>query len=225
LKDHRSGWHCQRSGTGRHQAEIGEYILVMFILAFGTGLSAGSLAGKILHQQPSSLRSFSASSAFHSALFTSMARKISALFRFNDQLADMLNLMVNGLRQVIQPCKPWKWSVRTSRTHQRRISPCRSGNAVRCFNGKGARHLLRRIPATTLIWYHCDQRSARIRVGNLRRGNLQQNFQIQCHPRSVTCRQTSRVSGVLTHSVQLFLGLFTFTGSSSWSFSYFLPRL
>ncbi len=69
----------------------GEYIMIMAIAAVGAGIVGYFLGGEILAALGAVLGLFL-------PRFYVRSQQTKRLIRFNDQLADMLNLMVNGLR-------------------------------------------------------------------------------------------------------------------------------
>jgi len=76
----------------------GEYILVMFISAFGFGFVAWFIAGQNTAATTIVVTVLAALLGFFVPRFYVTGQQSKRLVRFNDQLADMLNLMVNGLR-------------------------------------------------------------------------------------------------------------------------------
>ena len=71
----------------------GEYIMLMFIAAFGIGLITWFIGGRIIY-----VGLVGAAFGFFVPRFYVKSQQGKRLLRFNDQLGDMLNLMVNGLR-------------------------------------------------------------------------------------------------------------------------------
>jgi tight adherence protein B len=76
----------------------GEYILVMFISAFGVGLVAWYITGMSFAPLNMAFISIAALVGFFIPRFYVTGQQSKRLVHFNEQLADMLNLMVNGLR-------------------------------------------------------------------------------------------------------------------------------
>jgi tight adherence protein B len=76
----------------------GEYILVMFIAAFGTGFVGWFLGGQNFAPTTIVVTILAALLGFFLPRLYVTSQQNKRLVRFNDQLADMLNLMVNGLR-------------------------------------------------------------------------------------------------------------------------------
>lgn len=76
----------------------GEYVLVMFISAFGVGFVAWFIGGQNFAPISIVFTAIGALIGFFIPRFYVTGQQNKRLVRFNDQLADMLNLMVNGLR-------------------------------------------------------------------------------------------------------------------------------
>lgn len=71
----------------------GEYIMLMVIAAFGVGLVTWFIGGRIIY-----VGLAGAAFGLFIPRFYVKGQQAKRLVRFNDQLGDMLNLMVNGLR-------------------------------------------------------------------------------------------------------------------------------
>ena len=76
----------------------GEYVLVMFISAFGVGFVVWFIGGQNFAPISIVFTAIGALIGFFIPRFYVTGQQNKRLVRFNDQLADMLNLMVNGLR-------------------------------------------------------------------------------------------------------------------------------
>ena len=76
----------------------GEYVLVMLISAFGVGFIAWFIGGRNFAPISLVFTVIGALIGFFIPRFYVTGQQSKRLVRFNDQLADMLNLMVNGLR-------------------------------------------------------------------------------------------------------------------------------
>ncbi len=76
----------------------GEYILTMFIAAFGLGFIGWFIGGQNMEPTTIVVSLICAVVGFFLPRFYVSSQQSKRLIRFNDQLADMLNLMVNGLR-------------------------------------------------------------------------------------------------------------------------------